>query len=311
MTEPSREEIAATAAQIAPYVRVTPIVELDGADFGLARFSLTAKLELLQHAGSFKTRGAFANLLSRAIPAAGVVAASGGNHGAAVAYAAKQRGVRAKIFVPSVSSPAKQQRIRAYGGDLAVVEGFYADALRASVAWAAESGALAIHAFDQYETLLGQGTLGREVEQQAPALDTLLIACGGGGLVGGVAAWCRGAIRVIAVEPRAAPTLHDALRAGEPVDAPAGGVAADSLGAGRIGALVLPIAQRFIERVVLVEDDAIVAAQRALWSVSRVVAEPGGATPLAALLSGAYTPAPGERVGMVVSGANTSAVSFG
>ena len=306
-----RDAIAATAARIAPYLRVTPVIELDGADFGLHAFPLTAKLEQLQHAGSFKTRGAFANLLLREVPPAGVVAASGGNHGAAVAYAARRRGVPAKIFVPSVSSPAKLQRIRDDGADLAIAGERYDDALRESERWAAQTGALPIHAFDQDETLLGQGTLGLELARQAPALETLLVAVGGGGLIGGVAAWYRGAVRIVGVEPRAAPTLHDALAAGRPVDAPAGGIAADSLAPRRVGERMFPIAQRFVERVVLVEDEAIRAAQRALWATVRVVAEPGAAAPLAALLSGAYAPAAGERVGIVVSGANTTAVDFG
>jgi threonine dehydratase len=306
-----RDAIAATAQRIAPYVRTTPIVELDAADLGLAPFPLTLKLEQLQHAGSFKTRGAFANLLLREVPPAGVVAASGGNHGAAVAYAARRRGVPAKIFVPEVSSPAKLQRIRDEGADLAVIGERYADALRASEQWAAERGAMQIHAFDQDETLLGQGTLARELATQAPALETLLVAVGGGGLLGGIAAWYRGAIRLIGVEPREAPTLHAALAAGRPVDAPAGGIAADSLAPRRIGERMFPLAQRFVERVALVEDDAIRAAQRALWAALRIVAEPGAAAPLAALLSGAYSPAPGERVGLVVSGANTTAVDFG
>jgi threonine dehydratase len=307
----SRDAISATAALIAPYVRVTPIAELDAADLGLPSFPLTLKLEQLQHAGSFKTRGAFANLLTREVPAVGVVAASGGNHGAAVAYAARRRGVPAKIFVPAVSSPAKLQRIRDYGAELAIVGERYADALAASERWAEERGALPIHAFDQDETLRGQGTLALELARQAPALDTLLVAVGGGGLLGGIAAWYRGSIRLVGVEPREAPTLHDALAAGRPVDAPAGGIAADSLAPRRIGERRFPLAQRFVERVALVEDDAIRAAQRALWSALRVVAEPGAAAPLAALLSRAYAPAPGERVGVVVSGANTTAVDLG
>jgi threonine dehydratase len=306
-----RDAIAATAELIAPYVRVTPIAQVDAADFGLPPFPLTLKLEQLQHAGSFKTRGAFANLLMREVPPAGVVAASGGNHGAAVAYAASRRGVPAKIFVPGVSSPAKLQRIRDYGAELAVVGERYDDALVASERWAAQTGAMPIHAFDQDETLLGQGTLALELARQAPALETLLVAVGGGGLLGGIAAWHRGAIRIVGVEPRAAPTLHDALAAGRPVDAPAGGIAADSLAPRRIGERMFPLAQQFADRVALVEDDAIRAAQRALWSTLRVVAEPGAAAPLAALLSGAYVPAAGERVGIVVSGANTTAVDFG
>jgi threonine dehydratase len=295
---------------IRPHVRVTPLLAVSGADFGLAAFPLSLKLELFQHAGSFKTRGAFANLLLRQVPPAGVVAASGGNHGAAVAYAAMRLQVPAKIFVPTVSSPAKIQRIREYGADLVVGGERYADALAASDEWVARTGALRVHAFDQHETLLGQGTIGREIEAQAPDLDTLLVAVGGGGLIGGIAAWYGGRIRVIGVEPEAAPTLHRALQAGEPVDAPAGGIAADSLAPRRVGSLMFPIAQHAIARVVLVSDDAIRHAQQALWSAVRVVAEPGGVATLAALLSGAYVPAEGERVGAVISGGNTTAVDF-
>ncbi|PYN73865.1 MAG: threonine dehydratase [Candidatus Rokuibacteriota bacterium] len=299
------------AAAIAPYVRVTPIVELDGADFGLAPFPLVLKLELLQHSGSFKARGAFANLLTRLVPDAGVVAASGGNHGAAVAYAAMRRGVRAKIFVPTVSSPAKIQRIRSYGADLVVTGDRYADALAASEAWAARSSALAVHAYDQLETLLGQGTLGRELAAQAGALDTLLVSVGGGGLIGGIAGWYAGALRIVGVEPEAAPTLTHALRAGEPVDAPAGGIAADSLAPRRVGQLMFPLAQAHVAEVALVSDDAIRRAQEALWSAVRIVAEPGGAAAFAALLAGAYVPRSGERVGVVISGGNSTAVDFG
>jgi len=299
------------AAAIAPYVRVTPIVELDGADFGLAPFPLVLKLELLQHSGSFKARGAFANLLMRLVPDAGVVAASGGNHGAAVAYAAMRRGVRAKIFVPTVSSPAKIQRIRSYGADLVVTGDRYADALAASEAWVARSSALAVHAYDQLETLLGQGTLGRELAAQAGALDTLLVSVGGGGLIGGIAGWYAGALKIVGVEPEAAPTLTHALRAGEPVDAPAGGIAADSLAPRRVGQLMFPLAQAHVAEVALVSDDAIRRAQEALWSAVRIVAEPGGAAAFAALLAGAYVPRSGERVGVVISGGNSTAVDFG
>lgn len=286
------------------------MVETTGADFGLISFPLAFKLELLQHAGSFKTRGAFTNLLTRAIPAAGVAAASGGNHGAAVAYAARRLGVKARIFVPTVSSPAKITRIRGYGADLVVTGDRYADALAASQAWTAVSGALAVHAFDQEETLLGQGTLALELGRQAPALDTLLVAVGGGGLIGGIAAWCAGRPRVIGVEPEAAPTLTRALEAGKPVDAEAGGLAADSLAPRRVGELMFPIAQAHVARVALVTDAAIRLAQDALWETLRVVAEPGGAAAFSALLSGAYRPAPEERVGVVVSGGNTTAVNF-
>jgi threonine dehydratase len=306
----SRSRIAEVAPILEPYVRRTPVARAAGEDFGLGDVRLDFKLELLQHAGSFKTRGAFLNLLTREVPPAGVVAASGGNHGAAVAYAAMRRGVPARIFVPRISSPAKVARIREYAADVVVTGERYADALAASEAWLPESGALAIHAFDQAETLLGQGTLGMEFEAQAPDLDTVLVAVGGGGLIGGVAAWYERRVRVVGVEPEAAPTLTRALEAGGPVDAEAGGIAADSLAPRRVGALVYPIAERDVDRVVLVTDEAIRAAQEALWRVLRVVAEPGGAAAFAALLSGRYEPRPGERVGVVVSGGNTVAVDF-
>ncbi len=305
-----REGIAATEPKIRPYIRRTPVLETDLRDFGLAAAPVTFKLELTQHAGSFKTRGAFANLLLRQTPAVGVVAASGGNHGAAVAYAAKQRGVPARIFVPSISSPAKIQRIKDYGAELEVGGDRYADALAASEQWRAQSGALPIHAFDQVETMLGAGSVALELEQQAPDLDTVLVAVGGGGLIGGVAAWYAGRARVIGVEPELSPTLHDAFAAGRPVDAPTGGIAADSLAPKRVGELVFPVARRYVERVVLVTDEAIAAAQRALWNTIRIVAEPGGAAAFAALHSGRYVPAPGERVGVMVSGGNTVAVDF-
>ena len=306
----NRARIAAIAPTIAPHIRRTPVVRVSGEDFGLGPVRLDLKLELLQHAGSFKTRGAFANLLTRDVPRAGVVAASGGNHGAAVAYAAMRLGVPAKIFVPGISSPAKIARIREYGADIVVTGERYADALAASEAWAPESGALAVHAFDQVETLLGQGTLGRELEEQAPDLDTVLVGVGGGGLIGGVAAWYAGRVRVVGVEPEAAPTLTRALEAGRPVDAEAGGIAADSLAPRRVGELMFPLARRYVDPVVLVTDEAIRAAQEALWRALRVVAEPGGAAAFAALASGRYEPRAGERIGVVVSGGNTVAVDF-
>jgi threonine dehydratase len=283
-----RSTIERVHAAIAPYIRVTPVVETSGADFGLAPFALTFKLEQLQHAGSFKTRGAFANLLLRDPPDTGVAAASGGNHGAAVAYAAMRLRLPARIFVPTVSSPAKIDRIRSYGAHLTVVGERYAEALAASMEWAASSGALQVHAFDQMETIAGQGTLARELSMQAPQLDTILVAVGGGGLVGGLAAWYQSATRIIAVEPDGAPTLAEALKAGRPVDAPTGSVAADSLAPRQVGALMFPIAAAHVDRVVLVTDDAIRRAQRALWEGLRIVAEPGGSAAFAALLSRAY-----------------------
>jgi threonine dehydratase len=306
----SREDIATTEQLIRPRVRRTPVIEADGADFGLGTQRLSFKLELLQHAGSFKTRGAFANLLLRDIPSAGVVAASGGNHGAAVAYAAMKLGITAKIFVPNISSPAKIQRIRDYGAELVVGGDRYADALAASEAWSAQSGALPVHAFDQRETLLGQGTIGLELESQLADLDTLLVGVGGGGLIGGIAAWYQRSISVVGVEPEASPTLTTALATGRPVDAEASGIAADSLAPRRVGEQVFPIAERFVERVLLVSDDAIRHAQKALWATLRVVAEPGGAAAFAALLSGRYRPRPHEHVGVILSGGNTVAVRF-
>jgi len=315
MTDPAistitRERIAAAYQLIRPHIRRTPVVEANGADFGLDPVALTFKLELMQHAGAFKTRGAFVNLLMRKIPPAGVCAASGGNHGVAVSYAAMKRGVRAKIFLPTVSSPAKIARIREYGADLVVGGELYAYALAASEAYVAQTGALAVHAFDQAETLLGQGTVGLELEEQAPHLDTLLVAVGGGGHIGGIAAWYASRIKVIGVEPELSPTLERALAAGRPVDAPAGGIAADSLAPRRVGELNFPIAQRHVARVLLVTDDAIRQAQKTLWEKLRIVAEPGGATPFAALLSGRYRPQPGERVGVLICGGNTTAVDF-
>ena len=306
----SADAIRAAAARIAPYIRRTPVLEVDGADFGLEGVRLAFKLEFLQHAGSFKTRGAFNNLLAREIPAAGVVAASGGNHGAAVAYAAMKRGVPATIFVPTVASPAKMEQIRGYGARLEIAGERYNDALLASERWVASNPALAIHAYDQWETLQGQGTVGLELESQAPQLDALLVAVGGGGLIGGIAAWYAGRIPVIGVEPEAAPTLTRALEAGAPVDAPAGGVAADSLAPRQVGALMFPVAQRHVDRTVLVTDDAIGEAQRMLWKTLRIVAEPGGAAAVAALLSGAWKPKAGSTVGVLLCGANTTAVEF-
>jgi threonine dehydratase len=310
MLSVTRDSIARTYSLIRPYIRSTPVIEVDGADFGLAGVLLSLKLELLQHTGSFKTRGAFANLLMRDVPAAGVVAASGGNHGAAVAYAAQRLGKPATIFVPSVASLAKQDRIRGYGAELVIAGDRYADALAASEDHVARSGALPVHAYDQPETMLGQGTTALEFEEQAPALDTVLIACGGGGLIGGMAAWYAARVRLIGVEPEAAPTLARALAAGHPVEAPAGGIAADSLAPKSVGELMFPFAQQYVERVALVQDEAIREAQQVLWNSLRIVAEPGGAAALAALLAHRYEPRPGERVGVLVCGGNTTAVDF-
>ncbi len=306
----SRPAIEATHKLIGEYVRRTPVIEIDAAEFGLAPGRLTLKLELMQHSGSFKARGAFASLLGEAVPAAGVAAASGGNHGAAVAYAAQRLGIKAHIFVPRISSLAKIERIRSYGADLVVDGATYADAFANAKAWVATSGARTIHAFDQRGTVLGQATAAREFEAQAPDLDTLLVAVGGGGLIAGAVAWYEGAVKIVGVEPRTAPTLNAALAAGQPVDVAVSGLAADSLGARRAGDLCHAIAARHVKEVVLLEDAAIAEAQRLLWDRLRVVAEPGGAAAMAALLSGAYRQRPGEHVGVLVCGGNTTAVAF-
>jgi len=304
------DAIAATERLIRPYIRRTPVITVDAGDFGLPSGPLVFKLEFLQHTGSFKPRGAFANLLTRKVPNAGVVAASGGNHGAAVAYAAMRLGVRAAIFVPKVTSTAKLERIRSYGAELVVAGEVYAEALAASEQRVAQTGALAVHAYDQPETLLGQGTVGLELQADASEIDTLLVATGGGGLIGGIASWYQGRVRVVSVEPEAAPTLHDALNAGHPIDAPAGGIAADSLAPRQVGGLMFPIAQRHVAEAVLVSDDAIRDAQHRLWDVLRVAVEPGGAAAMTALLSGRYRPAKDERVAVLLCGANTTAVNF-
>ena len=305
-----RERIGATAKLIRPHIRRTPVVHLEGADLGVHAARVSLKLELLQHSGSFKARGAFANLLLRPVPVGGVVAASGGNHGAAVAYAAQVLGHAATIFIPSIASPAKVERIRGYGATLMIGGEDYDDALRASEVWASGHDALRVHAFDQEETLWGQGTLALELEEQVPDLDSLLVPVGGGGLLGGTAAWYGRKLRLIGVEPERCPTLARASAAGRPVDAEVGGVAADSLGPRRIGELNYGIIRDALEQTVLVTDAEIHAAQVALWNRLRIVAEPGGATALAALLSGKYRPRSGERAGVVISGGNTVAVNF-
>lgn len=298
-----RAEIEAASKRIADYVRITPIMHLEAGVWGLDAH-VTLKLEQLQHTASFKPRGAFNRILSNRVPGTGVIAASGGNHGIAVAYAAQRLGHRAEIFVPEVCAPVKIERLRNYGAQVSIVGANYAEALEASKLRAAQTGALVVHAYDQPEVIAGQGTLGYEFAQQAPDLDTVLLAIGGGGLIGGVAAWFAGDVRVIGVEPESAPSMARALDAGEPVDVEVGGVAVDALGARRVGQQAFALARQYVERVVLVSDASIRAAQRTLWNDLRIVAEPGGATATAALLSGAYQPAPGERVGVVVCGGN-------
>ena len=310
----SRDDIGRCYETIRPFIRRTPVIQVDLSDLdGSAgtRPRATLKLEQLQCAGSFKARGAFTNLLLRDVPPAGVVAASGGNHGVAVAYAAHRRGVPAKIFVPTVSAPAKMERIRQLGADLVVTGDRYADALAAAQDFQRDSGAISVHAYDQRETIMGQGTLGLELAGQAGDLDTVLVPVGGGGLISGVAAWFAGRTRVIGVEPEGAPTLSRARAAGQPVDAPAGSVAADALAPRQVGELVFPITQAYVDDVLLVQDASILAAQQALWQAFRIAAEPAASVGIAALLAGVYKPAPGEHVAVVISGANMSPAQLG
>ncbi len=306
----SGSDITAAAQRLTRLVRHTPVLKIDGDTLGISG-PLTIKLEFLQHTGSFKPRGAFNRVLLATRPPAGVIAASGGNHGAAVAYAARVLGVHAEIFVPATTPIAKISRIEGYGATLVRVGATYADAFAASQARQAETGALVVHAYDQPEVVAGQGIVGKELEADAPDLTHVLVAVGGGGLIGGIAAWYAGRVTVVGVEPVNCPTLHAALRAGAPVPVETSGVAADSLGARQAGLLTFDIARHAGLHSVLVDDTAIRAAQRWLWDRLRIVVEPGGATALAALLSGAYTPPPDARVGVVLCGANVELANAG
>lgn len=303
------DDIERAAARIAPYVRVTPVVHLAAGELDLP-FPLTLKLELLQHVGSFKPRGAFHRVLAAPeVPEAGIIAASGGNHGAAVAFVAKALGLRAEVFVPSSSPALKRDRIASLGAVVHVIDGLYDDAQAAATEHGARTGALAVHPYDHVDVIAGQGTMGRELDHQVPAFDTLLVANGGGGFIAGQAAWFGDRRRVVSVEPETSQCLHAARSAGQPVPVSVSGVASDSLGARQLGALAWTVVSRHVDHSVVVPDDAIRAAQRLLWDRLRLVVEPGGATTLAALLCGAYEPAPDERVVAVVCGSNCDPAS--
>jgi threonine dehydratase len=304
----SHDDIIRAAQRIAPHVRRTPVMEVV---VEAVQRPVTLKLELLQHSGSFKARGAFNTLLGASVGVAGVATASGGNHGAAVAYAARRLGHGAKIFVPEIASPAKVARISSYGAEIVQQGENYAAAFALCEAWISQSGATGVHAYDAELTLAGQGTLGRELEDQAPGLDTLLVAVGGGGLIGGIAAWYQSGLKIVGVEPVTCNALHAAMAAGERVPVKVSGLAADSLGATTVGNLMFEIAKHHVAEVVLVTDDDIRNAQRRLWREMQLVSEPGGAAAFAALLSGAYRPEKDERVGVIVCGANTSFDVFG
>lgn len=298
------EGITLAARRIAPHVRRTPVLRLEAGAFGVEN-RLTLKLEQLQHSGTFKMRGAINSLLSATVPDGGVIAASGGNHGAAVALAASRLGHAAEIFVPTIASPAKVERLRNYGARVHQIGAEFAETLAACEARGRETGAMSIHAYDQTTTVLGQGTVGREFEQDAPELDTVLVAVGGGGLIGGIAGWYQGRARVVAVETTGTSALHSARAAARPVDVAVSGIAADSLGARRIGTIAFDIASRHVDDAVLVDDDAVRHACRALWQLLRLAVEPAAASVVAALMSGAYRPAADEHVGLVICGANT------
>lgn len=289
--------------RIKPYIRHTPVMALSD-EFCTHDTPISLKLELFQHTGSFKPRGAFNNMLTRAVPQAGITAASGGNHGAAVAYAAAQLGHKAKIFVPEISSPTKQAKIRASGADLVVEGARYADALALCEAYQQHSGAMTIHAYDAEETIAGQGTVALEWLQQSGPLDTLLVAAGGGGLISGILSACQDQCRVISVEPEGACCLARAMEAGQPVNVDINSIAADSLGAKSIGKLSFEICRKYLSRSITVPDSAILAAQLAVWKKLQIITEPGGATALSALMQGAYVPTPGERIGVLMCGAN-------
>ncbi len=304
----TRDDIEVVAERIGDRVRRTPVLRVGAGTFGLDR-PLALKLELLQHTGSFKPRGAFNRILSNEVPEAGVIAASGGNHAAAVAYAATTLGVPAEIHVPAAAPPIKLERLAHYDVTVVTTGEFYDDAQEACDKRAAETGALVVHPFDLPEVVGGQGTVGRELEDQAPELDTVLVAVGGGGLIGGIASWYGDRVRIVAVEPSTSRCLGAALDAGAPVEVPVSGVAADALGAKKLGDVPWESVSRWVDQAVTVEDADITDAQHRLWEEIRLVVEPGGATALAALLAGAYVPADGEQVGVLVCGANTDPAS--
>lgn len=295
--------IEAAYDRITPHIRVTPTLQLKAGDLGLP-VGASLKLEVLQHSGSFKARGAFNTLLGNDVPAAGVAAASGGNHGAAVAYAARSLDIPARIFVPALSTPFKKAKIRSYGAELVIAGATYAEAHEACISYLEQTGAIDIHAYEAPETVIGQGTLGLEWEAQTRSLDTLLIAVGGGGLISGIATWFAGKTRVIGVETEGCQTMTAALAAGAPVDVKVSGAATDSLGVRRTSGLNHAICARSVERIVLVSDEDVIEAQRRLWKGLQLLAEPGGAAALAALLCGRYVPQRGERVGILLSGGN-------
>jgi threonine dehydratase len=304
-----REDIEAAAARIKGYIRRTPVLTLEAGELA---GHVSLKLDFLQPTGSFKPRGAFSLLVGSPPSPDGVVAASGGNFGLAVVYAADRLGLKATIFVPASSPPAKIARLQSFpSAAIEVIPGVYDDALAASREWLASHDAFFAHAYDQPEVVAGQGTCALEIDAQLPGIDTVVVAVGGGGLIGGVAAWFEDRVKVVAVETEQTPTLNRALAAGRPVDVEIGGIAVSSLGSRRVGEIAFAVASRYVDGSILVSDDDIVAAQRWLWETARIAAEPGAAAPTAALLTGAYRPEPSERVALIVCGANLDPASIG
>ncbi|EJM67410.1 threonine dehydratase [Pseudomonas sp. GM49] len=305
----TKEDILTAAQRIAPYIRTTPTMQLEDGWFDVPGDTFL-KLECLQVTGSFKPRGAFNRLLGEPLPPAGVIAASGGNHGIAVAYAAQKLGVRAEIFVPSLATELKRKMLTDLGAHVVVAGNTYVEALAASEARAAETGALTVHAFNDPATVAGQGTIAIELDAQLPDIDTVLVSVGGGGYIGGLAAWFSGRVKIVSVEPELCPTFNRALEAREPVDVQTGGIAADSLGCKRVGDVPFSVLLPTVSDSVLVSEDQIREAQQVLWEKLRIVSEPGGATAFAALLSGAYNRSPRERVAVVICGSNADPASF-
>ena len=304
MLIPTPDTIARAADLIAPHIRQTPILEVEPAAFGTPG-PLTLKLEHTQITGSFKVRGAFTNMLTREVPGAGVVAASGGNHGAAVAYAASTLGHRSTIYVPRViAKEEKLRRMRAFGGEVVLTEGSVADCMAEYAAAAEQSGALPVHPYDSEGTLAGQGTVAREIETQMGGIDTVLVATGGGGLIGGIAAWFGDRVKVVSVETEGTNTLARSLADGPDIDVKATGVAAGSLGGPALGALPYEVVKARVSTALVLPDEAVYAAARKLWEITRLACEPGGAVALAALTTGAYRPAPDERICVLICGGN-------
>jgi threonine dehydratase len=310
MIDITRDDIDAARERVAADVRHTPLMRLRGRDLGVECAEVWLKLEHLQVGGSFKARGMFNRMRSNPLPEAGVVIASGGNAGIAVAVAAKAMGVRAEVFVPETASPAKRARLAELGAVVSVTGASYAEALAASLERQAQSGALPMHAYDQREVVIGAGTLAAEVEEDAGVPDRVLVSVGGGGLVAGIVAWFQDRCRIDALEPALAPTLFRAREAGRPVDVAVSGIAADSLGARRIGGIAWEVTQRHVDAVHLLDDASIGAAQRAMWKELRLAVEPAAALPWAALTTGAVVPRRAERVLLVVCGANLDLASL-